>query len=140
MTLAKETKAAKRPTSGDLGDEFSAYLAAWVGGHLIKQGIETRQAENSALEMLSEMRLYFGGQNIYFPRGTRSARNERNLEIYNRHLRNEATIPELAQEYGHSIQWIYRILNSVREQKRRDSEAFHEATRAQAHERWKREN
>lgn len=139
MELATEFKAGRRGTTC-LGDEFSAHLTALVGEHLIKVGIEPRQAEAVALEFLGEMRLQFGGQNLYFTMGSRATKNERYQEIYRRHSSNELKVTELAREYGYSIQWIYNILHIVREQNRREHEAVHQASREKAQERWKREN
>ncbi|WP_054074423.1 Mor transcription activator family protein [Comamonas testosteroni] len=139
MELATEFKAAKRGTTC-MGDEFSAHLTALIGEHLVKAGIGPRQAETAALDFLGEMRLQFGGQSLYFTMGSRTKINERYQEIYRRHSSNELKVTELAREYGYSIQWIYNILHIVREQNRREHDAIHQASRAKAHERWKREN
>lgn len=122
------------------GNELTAHLAAVLGHQLMGQGIDTKRAETIAMDVMEEVRSQYAGQNVYFPRGTKVEIFERDLEIYERHARNELTISQIVQEYGISVQWAYHILRNVPAKLRQQREAERQAQRTVEHERWKREN
>ncbi len=122
------------------GNELTAHLAAVLGHQLMGDGIDTKRAEDISLNVMEEIRNQYAGQNVYFPQNTKAKTSERDLEIYERHARNELTIPQIVHEYGISIQWAYHILRTVRIKLREQRDAEIEAQRAAEHERWKREN
>lgn len=96
------------------GNELTAHLAAVLGHQLMGYGIDTKRAEDISLNVMEEIRNQYAGQNVYFPQNTKAKTSERDLEIYERHARNELTISQIVHEYGISIQWVYHILRTVR--------------------------
>jgi Mor family transcriptional regulator len=122
------------------GTEVAASMAATLGQCLRKHGIEGGRSDEIALDVLQEVRLTYGGQNIYFPREQKKDISERDAEIYDRFMSNELSVPEIAQEYGHSLQWAYSIIRKVRAKRKEEREAEREAQHAKEHARWKRES
>lgn len=122
------------------GNELTAHLAAVLGHQLVGDGIDAKRAESISLDVMEEIRNQYAGQNVYFPHNTKAKTSERDLEIYERHARNELTIPQIVHEYGISVQWAYHILRAVRIKLREQRDAEIEAQRNAEHERWKREN
>jgi len=122
------------------GNELTAHMAAVLGHQLVVEGVDTNRAETVSLGVMEEMRSQYAGQNVYFPNNTKAKNSVRDMEIYERHARNELTIPEIVKEYGISIQWAYHILRTGAATRRKQREADREAQRAGEHERWKREN
>jgi Mor family transcriptional regulator len=59
------------------------------------------------------MKKNFGGQNIYFPTGAFGINNEKSISTY-KQFQAGKTIPELAFETGHSVQWVYRLIANGR--------------------------
>ncbi len=128
----------RRTTIG--GTEMAASMAAVLGNCLRKHGLETARADEIALEVLHEMHAEYGGQNLYFPREKKEKLSARDEEIYDRFTSNELSVPEIAQQYGISLQWAYHIIRTVRGKRKVEREAERQAERAKEHERWKREN
>jgi Mor family transcriptional regulator len=122
------------------GNELTAHLAAVLSHQLERDGIATKRAESISLDVMEEVRKQYAGQNVYFPHNTKAKTSERDLEIYERHARNELTIPQIVHTYGISIQWAYHILRTVPAKLRKQREDERQAERAKDHERWKREN
>lgn len=122
-----------------MGTELAASMAAVLSGCLLKHGIQEREAEEIGLFVLDEVRRVYGGQNIYFAREDKLKGAERNAEIYERWQRNELSVSDIAREYGHSLQWAYRVIRQERERRRAEREAAAAEKRDADHQRWKRE-
>lgn len=122
------------------GSEVAASLAATLGQCLRKHGIAENDSDVIALDVLQEVRRTYGGQNLYFPREQKEKISERDAEIYERFTNNELSVPEIAQEYGISLQWAYHIIRTVRAKRKEGREAERQAERDKEHARWKREN
>ncbi len=70
-----------------------------------QQGIDDiKTTLNTTLAVID----YLGGMQVYVPKGNRLRKYIRDMEIYHRF--NGNNIAELAKEYGHSEQSIYRII------------------------------
>ena len=114
-------------------------MAAVLTDMVKRCGIEERKASEVAVETMLRIRTEFGGQQLYFPMGAMQAHDEKADAIYDKFMKG-SSIDELAAEFGHSVQWIYRLIADVRAKKKAEREAEREAARANEHERWKREN
>jgi len=121
------------------GTELAASMAAVMGDLLRKRGIGEHQADEIALELLDEVRLQYGGQNIYFAREDKTKKAEIHDAMFDRFHRNEITVPDMARELGISLQWAYHILRTVRLKRRAERAEQDAATRERSQERWKRE-
>ena len=119
--------------------ELLAFMAAVLTDMVKRCGIEERKASEVAVETMLRIRTEFGGQQLYFPMGAMQAHDEKADAIYDKFMKG-SSIEELAAEFGHSIQWIYRLIADVRAKKKAEREAEREAASANEHERWKREN
>lgn len=122
------------------GNELTAHLAAVLGHQLVGDGLDTKRAEAISLDVMEEVRNQYAGQSVYFPHNTQAKTSERDMEIYERHARNELSIPEIVHEYGISVQWAYHILRTVAIKLRKQREAERQEERGKEHARWKREN
>ncbi len=121
------------------GPEVLAYMGTILANHLGKEGLPEGKASEVALNVMDIMKDQFGGQNIYFPKGTQVSVEEKAEEIFAK-FKAGISIPELAHEYGHSIQWVYKLIADVRAKHKKARNAEFEAQRAKSQERWKREN
>lgn len=122
------------------GNELTAHMAAVLGHQLVGQGIDAKRADTIAMDVMEEVRNQYAGQSVYFPRDQKVKIFERDMEIYERHARNELTIQQIVQEYSISLQWAYHILRTVPAKLRKQREAERQAERDKEHARWKREN
>lgn len=61
-----------------------------------------------------ELAAHWGGQNIYFPMGLSYKLSQRDRQIYDDFT--GANHSELARKYGVSLQWIYKIVKTVRQE------------------------
>lgn len=129
-----------RRKSGICGSEIAASMAAVLGMQLRKHGIAESNADEIAVSVLDEVRIQYGGQNVYFPREQKERISDRDDEIYDRFSRNEISIPNIAQEYGISLQWAYHIIRAVRAKRKAEREAERAAEKLAEHKRWKAEN
>lgn len=121
------------------GTELATSMAAVIGERLRKNGVDGKKSDEIALEVLEEVRRNYSGQSVYFAREDKTKNSERADEIYERFMSNELGVPELAHEYGYSVQWIYQVIRTVRARRRAEREAEAAAKRDADHERWKRE-
>ena len=81
-------------------------------GELI--ALDSEQAEHGAKEVADRMAAHWGGQNIYFPMGLSYKLSQRDRQIYDDFT--GANHSELARKYGVSLQWIYKIVKTVRQE------------------------
>jgi len=121
------------------GPEMLAFMSEFMVNLLEKEGLDKKRASEIGICTMERLMFEFGGQNLYFPLGIHQKTVEKAAEMYDKHEKG-ATIEELAHEYGHSIQWVYRLLTDERKHRRAQREAEREAARAKEQERWKREN
>ena len=116
-----------------------AFMSELLVSQLEKEGFEKKRAAEIGIHTMERLMFEFGGQNLYFPLGIHQKTVVKAAEMYDK-FEKGTTIEELAHEYGHSIQWVYRLITDERKHRRAQREAEREAERAKAHERWKREN
>ncbi|ALS60703.1 Mor transcription activator family protein [Pandoraea norimbergensis] len=89
-------------------------------------GLTDELAVQVAREIADRMAAHWGGQNIYFPMGLSYKLSQRDRQIYDDF--NGANHSELARKYGVSLQWIYKIVKTVRQEEmaRRQGDMFAE--------------
>lgn len=121
------------------GTELAASMAVVIGECLRKSGVAGPEADEIALAVLEEVRSQYGGQNIYFAKEVKSRADARNEEIFKRFQSNELSIPEIAIEYGISMQWAYTLICRARAKVRREREKTQEKSRERSMQRWQRE-
>ena len=96
--------------------ELLSDLAAKVGEEVHASGAVGRaQAKNIGNRVAKRMAREWGGQQLYFPHGVLWDIDERDVEIFDKF--DGSNQDELAAQYGMSIQWIYRIIERVRQAK-----------------------
>lgn len=95
------------------GPELLSDLAAHTATTLVELlKIDPEQANQAGMELANRMAGVWGGQNIYFPMGLSYKLSQRDLEIFSKF--NGTNHSELAREYHCSLQWIYKIVKTVR--------------------------
>ena len=77
-------------------------------------GLDKDKAEQVGREIADRMAAHCGGQNIYFPMGLSYKLSQRDRQIYDDFT--GANHSELARKYGVSLQWIYKIVKTVRQE------------------------
>ncbi len=104
--------------SGDFkskGPELLVDLAQHVAFALTELlGIDQERAEHAGREIANRMAAHWGGQNIYFPMGLSYKLSQRDQQIFDEF--NGINHSELARKYGVSLQWIYKIVKTVRQE------------------------
>ncbi len=87
-------------------------------------GLDKDKAEQVGREIADRMASHWGGQNIYFPMGLSYKLSQRDRQIYDDFT--GANHSELARKYGVSLQWIYKIVKTVRQEElaRRQGDMF----------------
>lgn len=133
-------KPIEKPASRQKGNEVIAYFAMLLTSLLKSKGVDEKDANVIAVDAMDVMKKEFGGQNIYFSKEVQAKASERNNELYDRWMRNETSIEDLAYEYEISIQRVYQIINEVRFKRRNERDAEREEQRSKEFDRWKREN
>ena len=76
--------------------------------------MDDSRAKQVAREIADRMAAHWGGQNIYFPMGLSYKLSQRDRQIYDDFT--GANHSELARKYGVSLQWIYKIVKTVRQE------------------------
>lgn len=92
--------------------ELIANMADNLASLLREKGHDDDAANEIASTVAESVRQEFGGQLLYIPKGLAFDVDERAKEIYRKF--DGTNQKELAVEFGHSIQHIYRILAQVR--------------------------
>ncbi|KAF7598385.1 MAG: hypothetical protein CGU29_12765 [Candidatus Dactylopiibacterium carminicum] len=121
------------------GSELLAHFSVVMTDQLRHEGIELRKAEEISVRIMKCMRKEFGGQNVYFAKETSQKIEEKAAAIYDKWQAGTA-IEELAHEYDHSIQWVYRLIADERARRCAERDAKEANRRAADYSRWKREN
>lgn len=137
--MPSENKVTEKTLERKRGPELLAHFGTVLADRLAKEGQPPEKASEIALNIMDYMRVEFGGQNIYFPQGIRKKSDAKAVEIFDKFYAG-TSIQELAYEYQHSIQWIYKIVADERARRKAVREAEREAQRAKEQERWEREN
>lgn len=90
-------------------------------------GMDKDKAEQVGREIADRMASHWGGQNIYFPMGLSYKLSQRDRQIYDDFTGSNHS--ELARKYGVSLQWIYKIVKTVRQEEmaRRQGDMFNPA-------------
>lgn len=97
--------------------EFLMELHAHLVAGLKKHGIKADAAEEMADNIIDDVRAAFGGEPLYIPKGVSMDAVLKHHKIYadftgrNHH--------DLVRKYGVSLQWVYRVVNTVGRQLRR---------------------
>ncbi|MBL3600658.1 MAG: DNA-binding protein [gamma proteobacterium endosymbiont of Lamellibrachia anaximandri] len=97
----------------DLGERATAVLCK-------NADLDADKATQVARELVDVMRLAWGGQLIYFPKGDSLETAERDLNLWADFTGDNQA--ELAKKYKLSIQQVYKKLREVRKAKIRDSQ------------------
>ena len=77
-------------------------------------GQDAEKADQIGQEIAQRMAVHWGGQNIYFPMGLSYKLSQRDRLIYDEF--NGSNHSELARKHGVSLQWIYKIIKTVRQE------------------------
>lgn len=100
----------------DAAPQLIADLADKVAAAVARRGLDPETAAQIGIEVADQMRADWGGQAIYFAKGTAIDISRRDLEMWEKFDgRNHA---ELAREFGLSVVHVYRRLKSVGEAQR----------------------
>lgn len=121
------------------GPELLAYLGAVTADQLKKEGVESRKAEEISVRIIGHMTKEFGGQSVYFPMNIQKDTEAKTAAIYDKWYAG-AAINELANEYGHSIIWIYKLIANERAYRRAKRDEEQNKHRAIEQMRWQLEN
>ncbi|MBS1186710.1 MAG: rdgB [Burkholderiaceae bacterium] len=89
----------------DLADKVSVALVELIE-------LDKPLAEHVGLEVANRMATHWGGQLVYFPIGTAMKLSARDVSIWNDFNGNNHS--DLARKYGVSLQWIYKIVKTMR--------------------------
>ena len=97
------------------GPELLVDLADHVSFTLVELlAMDQDKARQVGVEIADRMAAHWGGQNIYFPMGLSYKLSQRDRQIYDDFT--GANHSELARKYGVSLQWIYKIVKTVRQE------------------------
>ena len=89
-------------------------------------GMDKDKADQVGREIAERMASHWGGQNIYFPMGLSYKLSQRDRQIFEDFT--GANHSDLARKYGVSLQWIYKVVKTVRQEEiaRRQGDMFAE--------------
>lgn len=100
--------------------QLIADLADKVAAAVARRGLDPEAAAQIGIEIADQMRADWGGQAIYFAKGTAIDISRRDLEIWEKF--NGKNHAELAREYSLSTVHLYRRLKTVGEAMRAKSQ------------------
>lgn len=101
--------------------EILTDLSTRISTRLVASGVEQQLAGEVACAVTEEMRQHWGGQLIYVPQGMSFEKRkeyERVWKAFNGHNHEH-----LAREFKKSISQVYRIVEFMRAEKLRESQA-----------------
>jgi len=97
------------------GPELLVDMAQHVSICLVELlAVDKDKADHVSQEIANRMAAHWGGQNIYFPMGLSYKLTQRDQQIYDEFTGDNQS--DLARKYGVSIQWIYKIIKTVRQE------------------------
>lgn len=99
----------------DLADNVKAILMEIVE-------MPADKADQVGMEIANRMSDNWRGQIIYFPAGLSAKIHTRDLQIWDEFTGNNHS--QLAKKYEVSLQWVYKIVKTMREMDRSQSELF----------------
>ena len=91
------------------GDDLASHCAAILSNCLARADVAEHSVSEIVLDVMTELRKVFGGQNIYFPRGRSTETDERSASVYAR-WHGGTAINAIAAADGITLQWAYRLL------------------------------
>ncbi|MGO1073188.1 Mor transcription activator family protein [Lysobacter sp. CA199] len=111
---------------GDRGPnalDFFSDVASQARGLLLEHDVCNEEAARLiGHELGQRMAEHWGGQSLYVPQGVALRVLPIHAEIYRRFTGRNA--PELAREYGLSIQWVYQVIKRMRRRDRTQPDLF----------------
>jgi Mor family transcriptional regulator len=86
--------------------------------------MEPSKAQHVGKEVAGRLGAYWGGQNLYFPKGLSVKLGERDRQIYADFT--GANHHELARKYDITLPWVYQIVKAARKEEisRRQGDMF----------------
>jgi Mor family transcriptional regulator len=97
------------------GEDLLADLAAKIKASLTELAeLDPNLSDHISNEVVNQMSDHWGGSLVYFPQGMSRKISARDLAIWEKF--NGTNHPELAREYHISLQWVYRIVKTMRKQ------------------------
>lgn len=102
------------------GVELLSDLSERISTSLVQAGVSNDLADRLGEEIAMDMATHWGGQLIYFPKGTFVRLSRRDRDIYSQFTGNNHK--ELSRKFNVSEQHIYRIVKAMR---RRDLDDRH---------------
>ena len=109
------------------GPELLSDLATHAAETMVELlEIDPELAQQAGMELANRMTVVWGGQNIYFPMGMSYKLSQRDRQIFEDFT--GANHSDLARKYGVSLQWIYKVVKTVRQEEiaRRQGDMFAE--------------
>jgi Mor family transcriptional regulator len=107
------------------GPELLVDLAAHCASALRDTtDLDKDKADQVGREIAERMASHWGGQNVYFPMGLSYKLSQRDRQIFEDF--NGTNHSDLARKYGVSLQWIYKVVKTVRQEElaRRQGDMF----------------
>lgn len=89
-----------------------------IEDHLVRHGRADWDAQEIAQGVTIALSEYFGGRNMYIPRGETLKRFLRDAEIYN--LSGKMRAQDIAKKFGVSFVTVYNVIRRQRELRRKD--------------------
>lgn len=108
--------------------ELLADVADFIGFILIDLvAMEPKKAQHVGKEVSDRLAAHWGGQNLYFPKGSSIKLGERDRQIYDDF--NGSNHHELARKYDITLVWLYKIVKAARKEEisRRQGDMFDQA-------------
>ncbi|MGO1000874.1 Mor transcription activator family protein [Lysobacter sp. CA196] len=103
--------------------DFFSEVAGQAQGLLLEHDVCTPEAARLiGHELGQRLADLWGGQSLYIPQGVSLRVLPIHAEIYQRF--NGRNAPELAREYGLSIQWVYVVIKRMRRRDRTQPDLF----------------
>lgn len=107
------------------GPELLSDLATHAAETMVELlEIDPELAQQAGMELANRMTVVWGGQNIYFPMGISYKVSQRDRQIFSEFTGNNHS--DLARKYHCSLQWIYKIVRTIRAEElaRRQGDMF----------------
>ncbi len=104
-----------KPAKKKHGEELLEDLGGKIKAALVSLAeLNPDLSEHVGNEIVNQMSEHWGGQIIYFPQGMMQKISTRDLQIWEEF--SGSNHAELARKYHISLQWVYRIVKTMRKQ------------------------